>query len=127
MVLQEHLQEHAAGAVEKFNAGETIIEHVSNSPSDHPLIHLPHVFGIDMSVSKHVFMLWLVAAFLFVVITWTVRRYLSKGRGVAPSGLMNGLEYVVEFVRDSIVQPNVLKPTGGGPKQAMRIDLLTAH
>ncbi len=100
--------EHAAeGAAEKFNAGETIIEHVSNSPSDHPLIHLPHVFGIDMSVSKHVFMLWLVAAFLFIVITWTVRRYLSKGRGVAPSGMMNGLEYVVEFVRDSIVQPNV--------------------
>jgi F-type H+-transporting ATPase subunit a len=107
-MLQPPAAEHAAeGAAEKFNAGEVIIEHVSNSPSDHPLIHLPRVFGIDMSVSKHVFMLWLVAAFLFVVITWTVRRYLGKGRGVAPSGLMNALEYVVEFVRDSIVEPNV--------------------
>ena len=41
-----------------------IIGHVANSPPDHPLIHLPAVFGIDLSVSKHVFMLWVVAAIL---------------------------------------------------------------
>ena len=39
-----------------------IIEHVANSALDHPLIHLPAIFGIDLSVTKHVFMLWLVAA-----------------------------------------------------------------
>ena len=61
--------EHAdrPGAAEKFNAGEIIIEHVSNSGLDHPLIHLPKIFGIDFSVTKHVFMLWLVAAFVFIV------------------------------------------------------------
>ena len=91
---------------EGFDAGETIIEHVSNSPIDHPLIHLPHIFGIDFSVTKHVFMLWLVAAIVFVVVTFTVRRYLKQDR-LIPSGLMNGLEAVVEFIRDSIVQPNV--------------------
>jgi F-type H+-transporting ATPase subunit a len=100
--------EHAAeGAAEKFNAGETIIEHVSNSPADHPLIHLPKVLGIDLSISKHVLMLWIVAAILLVVVIWTVRRYLSRSRDQAPSGLMNALELVVEFVRDDIVQPNV--------------------
>jgi len=106
MVLQEHVQEHAAGAVEKFNAGETIIEHVSNSSLDHPLIQLPTVFGINFSVTKHVFMLWLVAATVFVVVTWTVRRYLKQG-GLIPHGPMNALEAVVEYVRDSIVLPNV--------------------
>ena len=106
MVLQEHVQEHAAGAVEKFNAGETIIEHVSNSSLDHPLIQLPTVLGIDFSVTKHVFMLWLVAATVFVVVTWTVRRYLKQG-GLIPHGPMNALEAVVEYVRDSIVLPNV--------------------
>ena len=45
-----------------FNAGETIINHVSNSSLEHPLIHLPTIAGIDFSVTKHVFMLWLVAA-----------------------------------------------------------------
>jgi F-type H+-transporting ATPase subunit a len=106
MVLQEHVQEHAAGAVEKFNAGETIIEHVSNSSLDHPLIQLPTLLGINFSVTKHVFMLWLVAATVFVVVTWTVRRYLKQG-GLIPRGPMNALEGVVEYVRDSIVLPNV--------------------
>jgi F-type H+-transporting ATPase subunit a len=106
MVLQEHIQEHAAGAVEKFNAGETIIEHVSNSSLDHPLIQLPTVLGINFSVTKHVFMLWLVATTVFVVVSWTVRRYLKQG-GLIPHGPMNALEAVVEYVRDSIVLPNV--------------------
>jgi F-type H+-transporting ATPase subunit a len=70
------------------------------------LIHLPTVLGIDFSVTKHVFMLWAVAAFMFVVITAVVRRYLTQDR-LIPSGLMNALEAVVEFVRDGIVQPNV--------------------
>jgi F-type H+-transporting ATPase subunit a len=101
------IQEPAGGAAaEKFNPGETIIEHVSNSGHDHPLIPGPTVWGIDFSVTKHVFMLWLVAAIVFVAVTATVRRYLKQERPV-PSGFMNALEAVVEFVRDSIVQPNV--------------------
>jgi F-type H+-transporting ATPase subunit a len=107
MVSQEHVQEHATeAATGAFNAGELIIGHVANSGLDHPLIHLPTVFGIDLSVTKHVFMLWVVSAFVFTTVTWTVRRYLRQDRPV-PSGLMNGLEAVVEFVRDSIAQPNV--------------------
>ena len=110
MLVQEAVQEHAAaaahGGAEKFNAGEVIIHHVANSSE--PLIQLPKILGIDFSVTKHVLMLWLVAAMLFVVITWVVRRYLKQDR-LIPSGLMNGLEAVVEFVRDEIVQPSVGK------------------
>src|SRR5215210_8640657 len=107
-MLQEHVQEHIEHAAEKFNAGEVIIEHVSNSSADHPLLHLPTILGINFSVTKHVLMLWLVAAFVFVVVTVTVRRYLKQDRTI-PSGFMNALEAVVEFVRDSIVLPNVGK------------------
>jgi F-type H+-transporting ATPase subunit a len=106
---QEHAEqiEHAAGgAAEKFDPGKTILEHVSNSGIDHPLMHLPKIGGIDFSVTKHVLMLWLVAFFIFVVVTWAVRRYLRQDR-LVPSGFMNALEAVVEFVRDTIVQPNV--------------------
>jgi len=109
MLQPEHV-ESAAGVAsevaEKFNAGEVIIEHVSNSPIDHPLIHLPTLFGIDFSVTKHVFMLWVVSAIVFLVVTATVRRYLRQDR-LIPSGFMNALEAVVEFVRDGIVEPNV--------------------
>ncbi len=97
---------HAAQEAAKgFNAGEVIIGHVSNSSIDHPLIHLPTVLGIDFSVTKHVMMLWLVAAALFVILTWTVRRYVRQERQV-PTGFMNALEMVVEFLRDTIAEPN---------------------
>jgi F-type H+-transporting ATPase subunit a len=108
MMLQETV-EHATGqAPEKFKAGEVIIEHVSNSGVEHPLIHLPKIFGIDFSVTKHVFMLWLVAALIFIAVMVAVRRYLKQDR-LIPSGFMNALEFFVEFVRDSIVLPNVGK------------------
>lgn len=102
--------QHAATTPGKFNAGETIIGHVANSSLDHPLIHLPKVFGIDFSVTKHVLMLWIVAAILFVAVTWIVRRYLRLDRDrLVPTGPMNALEAVVEFIRDVIAQPNVGK------------------
>ncbi len=106
MLGQEHVQEHAAAAAEKFNAGETIIHHVSNSSIEEPLFHLPTVAGIDLSVTKHVLMLWLVAAAVLLIVIPTVRRYLAQDRRV-PSGFMNALEAVVEFIRDSIALPNV--------------------
>jgi F-type H+-transporting ATPase subunit a len=111
MLGQEHAQElgeHAAGAPEKFDAGKTIIEHVSNSSMEHPLLHLPTLFGINFSVTKHVLMLWLVAAFVFLVITVTVRRFLKQDRPI-PTGFMNAIEALVEFIRDSIALPNVGK------------------
>jgi F-type H+-transporting ATPase subunit a len=99
--------EHAAQtAGEHFNAGKTIIEHVSNSSLQHPLIELPKLGGINFSVTKHVFMIWVVASVLFVVITWLVRRYLRQTR-LVPTGTMNVLELTVEFVRDTIVEPNL--------------------
>jgi F-type H+-transporting ATPase subunit a len=105
--IDAQVQEHAAEtAAEGFNAGETIIEHVANSGLDHPLIHLPTIGGIDFSVTKHVFMLWLVATLVFVVVTFVVRRYIRQDR-LVPSGFMNALETVVEFIRDSVVRPSV--------------------
>src|SRR6185503_7249041 len=58
------------------------------------------------SVTKHVLMLWIVATLLFLIVTVTVRRYIKQDR-LVPSGFTNLLELAVEFVRDSIVRPNV--------------------
>ena len=107
MQSETQVQEAAAeAAAEGFNAGEVIIEHVANTALDHPLIHLPAVAGIDLSVTKHVFMLWVVAALVFFVVTTTIRRYLQQDR-LVPTGFMNVLESVVEFLRDSVVKPSV--------------------
>ena len=107
MQIEGQVQEHAPeAAVEGFSAGDVIIEHVANTGLDHPLIHLPTIAGIDLSVTKHVFMLWVVAALLFLVVTTVVRRYVRQER-LVPSGFMNALESVVEFLRDSVIQPNL--------------------
>ncbi len=99
----DHAADHGAGG---FDAGQVIIEHVANSSFEHPILHLPAVFGVDFSITKHVFMLLLVATVVFLLITTTVRRYLQQER-LIPDGFMNALEFVVEFIRDSIVRPNV--------------------
>lgn len=99
-------QAASEAATQGFNAGDVIISHVSNSSLEHPLIHLPPIFGIDMSVTKHVFMLWAVAATVFIVVTTIARRYARSG-SLVPSGAANLLELVVEFVRDGIARPNL--------------------
>jgi F-type H+-transporting ATPase subunit a len=53
-----------------------------------------------------VLMLWVVAILVFLIITTAVRRYVRQERAV-PSGFMNALEFIVEYIRDEIVRPNV--------------------
>ena len=102
-------EEHVEHAEEAFDAGAVILEHIANSDIAHPLLHMPTVAGVDFSVTKQVLMLWLVAAFVFVVVTVSVQRYLRQER-LIPRGLMNVIEWMVQFIRETIVLPNV------GPK-----------
>ena len=95
---------HAAEG-EPFNASKTILEHVANNAGN-PIIRLPEVMGIDFSITKHVFMLWLVAAIVFFCVTWIVRRRLKQGE-TASFRPGTALETVAEYIRDSIVLPNV--------------------
>ena len=98
-------EEHVEHAEEAFDAGEVILEHIANSDIAHPLLQLPQVAGIDFSVTKQVFMLWLVAVFVFVVVTASVQRYLRQERRI-PTGFMTGVEWMVQFIRDSTATAN---------------------
>jgi F-type H+-transporting ATPase subunit a len=102
---------HASQSVME-QVGPNIIHHVSNSDISHPLYHIPLLFGIDFSVTKHVLMLWIVALLIGIAVIIPVRKFLSSKK-TAPSGWMNGIEAIVQFIRDSIVKPNV------GPKWVM--------
>ena len=99
-------QSHSNGGSALDQVGDNIIHHVSNSSLEHPLIHFPHIFGIDLSVTKHVLMLWIVSILIVCAVIIPVRKYMQKDKSV-PSGWMNVLESIVKFIRDSIVQPNV--------------------
>ncbi len=104
MALQPH--DVAGQTPEGFRAADTIIGHVANSGLDHPIVHLPPLMGIDFSVTKHVFMLWLVSATLFIIVTLAVRRQLRLG-SVVPTRLMAAIEFATDFVREKIARPNV--------------------
>ena len=86
--------------------GDNIIHHVSNSDIEHPILHLPHLYNIDMSVTKHVLMLWIVAFSVGLFVIITVQKFVKQNK-LIPSGLMNFIEIIVTFVRDTIVKPNV--------------------
>jgi len=114
--------------VEEQKQGIDFIGHVANG--EHPLIELPHVWGIDFSISKHVFMLWLVAGLLFIGITAIVRRYVRKGDQV-PTGSANALEIIVEFVRESVrpLLPGEMSLLGefDGERERLRLPRLREH
>ncbi len=103
----------------KFNFGE-LLDHMKDSRwVDTPFGHValpqipPIVIGgmsIDLSVTKHVFFLWVAGLMLCIIAISTARRYRKT---LVPSGLSNALEFMIIFVRDDIVLPNMGK--GGLP------------
>ncbi len=68
------------------------------------LPHFPplHIAGmsIDLSITKHVFFLWVAGLILIVAAVSVARQY---RRSLVPTGFANALESVVIFVRDEIV------------------------
>ncbi|MFZ4620177.1 MAG: F0F1 ATP synthase subunit A [Bacteroidota bacterium] len=71
-------------------------------------VELPHfqLFGLDLSLTKHVVFLWLAAVILIVTLSIVARKN-TKNR--VPKGLGNLVEVFVLFVRDEIVVPNMGK------------------
>jgi len=82
--------------------GSIILHHVSNSEVLVPL----HLFGLDISITKHVIMLWVAGALVIIAFLLGARRYRREEMPV-PSGFSNFLELVVDYVHNQIVVPNV--------------------
>ena len=83
-----------------------IMDHVSNSSLDHPILHLPTIFGINFSVTKHVMMLWVTAVVVFSIAYFATKRY-RKEEYPVPTGFTNAFETVVDFIRNQVVRPNI--------------------
>ena len=98
------------------NSGEQgggwILHHVmdSNFVDFGPLgkLYLPHIelFGIDISITKDIFFIWVVAVILFLLLFIFSKRY---KKSLIPKGLTNLFEILVIFVRDEIVKPSIGK------------------
>ncbi|MFN3135648.1 MAG: F0F1 ATP synthase subunit A [Candidatus Kryptonium sp.] len=64
-----------------------------------PPIHIGGV-TIDLSITKHVFFMWLVSIILIVVLSLVARSY---KKSIVPHGLANLVEVFVVFIRDEII------------------------
>jgi F-type H+-transporting ATPase subunit a len=100
-----------AGSAKKQDTG-WIMHHVLDSGvidlEPFGVIHLPkiHLWGFDLSITKHVVFMWLAVLLLIVVLTYVAKLY---KRSLIPHGLSNLTEVLIVFVRDEIVKPTIGK------------------
>lgn len=98
--------EHGAAA---FDPGESIMHHILDSNEfELPFVDavpLPeiHLFGQDLSITKHVLMMWLAAAILLFLFTRAAR----QARHPVPRGLRNMLEVLIVFIRDEVGRKSI--------------------
>jgi F-type H+-transporting ATPase subunit a len=71
-------------------------------------VYLPHfeLFGLDISITRHVLFMWLGALLLFIVMTRVAKAYKSS---MVPKGFINFWELFIVFVRDEIAKPTIGK------------------
>jgi F-type H+-transporting ATPase subunit a len=104
-------QEHG-GAAEggHDNIGTVILHHISDS---HELelpfvgaVHLPRIelWGMDLSITKHVVMMMVAAVLLVLLLSLAARR---RSANEVPTGFAAAIEAVVEFIRNEIAIPNM--------------------
>lgn len=72
------------------------------------IIHLPqlHLFGIDISITKHVVFMWLALVILVVTFIFVAKAY---KKSLIPRGITNLTEVLIVFVRDEIARPTIGK------------------
>ena len=84
--------------------GDIILHHVTNDLST-KYLEL-HLGSLDISITKHVLMLWIVAGFTVALAIWGTRRY-RQDPDARPSGLSNLYEILMSFIQKDIVIPNI--------------------
>lgn len=94
--LIEQVEEHGdqveqgSGSIKEF-----IMHHVQ----DQVIYHLK-IFGFDISITKHVIMIWIAAAILLTFLPLIIR-----SRSLAPRGPVNFIEWIVVFLKDTVFEP----------------------
>lgn len=102
-VLQDTAKQTGSG-------GDWILHHVmdGNFLDFEPFgkIYLPHLqlFGLDISITRHVVFLWIVAVLLILTFVTVSKSY---KKSFIPHGFTNFIETIIVFVRDEIVKPTI--------------------
>jgi F-type H+-transporting ATPase subunit a len=106
-VIVDSLQNTKAGS-----SSDWILHHVMDGNyldfSPFFKLYLPHfeLFGLDLSITRHVIFMWLGSILLFWVMTRVAKAYKSS---MVPKGFTNFWEVFIVFVRDEIAKPTIGK------------------
>ena len=89
--------------------GDIVLHHVTN---DSNYIYYPiNLFGIDLSITKHIIMLWIVCGLTIGFVLWGTNRY-KKNINATPKGLSTLFEILMDFLRKDIINPNIGEKDG---------------
>ena len=116
-ITQEAAQEAAHGVQEaahagegSFNPGESILTHILDSDRfeimhgvGFDLPQVPPVAGVDLSITKHVAMMW-IAALVIAFLVWRAKRRIKDP---VPTGVRNALEVIIVFIRDEVARKSI--------------------
>jgi len=113
----EVAQQAAAHGAQGEDPGAQILHHILDSNSiaipftdaaiPLPTLHVPQIVpligGQDISITKHVVMMWIAAAILLVLFGLAARR----AKEPVPRGLRNMLEVLMVFLRDEVARKSI--------------------
>jgi len=96
-----------------FSSSRFYDEHHNVVPYNGYLLEHGHVvlegdtgFVLDLSITKNVFSLFILAVLLILIFRAVAKGY-EKNEGRAPSGIQSFLEPVILYIRDEVVKPNI--------------------
>jgi len=79
------------------NVGEVILHHVL----DTSILDI-RILGINLSITKHVIMMWIAAALLIFIF-----RFAFREQRLVPRGIANLFEAIIVFLRDEVILPSM--------------------
>jgi F-type H+-transporting ATPase subunit a len=94
--VQHTIESGAAQHAAEEGGSDFILGHLLS----HPVIKLPTVAGIDLSITNHILMMFIASAFLIFLFGVVFRK-----KTLIPTGIGNALEAVVEYIMKEAVQP----------------------
>jgi len=105
----EHAQSaHAAAETAGGHHEETIAGYILHHIKDSTVIPL-HVFGFDLSITKHVLMMWIAAGLMLIFLPLIARSRRHGGKNRA----INFVEAIILFIREDVLK-NYLGQEGKG-------------
>ena len=86
--------------------GDVLLHHVTNDKSH---VYIPlEIGGVDLSITKHVILIWSISALLIILTLLGTSRY-RKNKNALPSKFSGLFEVLIDFINKEMVNPNIGK------------------